>query len=112
MSNKHFITFANNIRLLAENNGMTNKECADRVGLKEATLSRYLTGAREPKVSSVLKVAEYFNVSVDWLLGVNGKQFDVFPEEVQDVVSLYALASEDDRRVIRMILSKYKEQEE
>ena len=58
----------------------------------------------------IVRIAEYFNVSLDWLVGINGEKFDVLPADIQDVVYLYSLASEDDRRVIRVLLSKYKKE--
>lgn len=34
------------------------------------TISRYETGEREPGISELIKIARYFNVSVDYLLGI------------------------------------------
>ena len=103
-----FSMFSNNLRMLIESRGMTaGKFCLD-IGIPTATISRYISGDREPKFSYIVKIAEYFNVSIDWLVGRSGEKFDMLPADIQDVVSLYSLASEDDRRVIRMLLSKYK----
>lgn len=103
-----FSTFSNNLRLLLESRGMTAQSFAEEVGIRAASISRYLGGKREPVTSNVITIAEYFGVSVDWLLGVNGEKFDVLPQNIQDVVFLYSLASEDDRRVIQAVLSKYR----
>lgn len=32
------------------------------------TISRYETGEREPGIAELIKIADYFNVSVDYLL--------------------------------------------
>ena len=32
------------------------------------TISRYETGEREPGINELIKIADYFNVSVDYLL--------------------------------------------
>ncbi len=34
------------------------------------TISRYETGEREPGISELIKIAKYFNVSVDYLLEI------------------------------------------
>ena len=102
-----YTTFKNNLRLLIESHGMSVQVFSEKVGIPHATLSRYLSGEREPKLSFVLKICEYFNVSLDWILGINGEKFDVLPADIQEVVSLYSIASPDDRRVIRVVLSKY-----
>ena len=33
------------------------------------TISRYETGEREPDIEALIKIANYFDVSVDYLLG-------------------------------------------
>ena len=37
------------------------------------TISRYETGTREPSISELVRIADYFNVSVDYLLGRTDK---------------------------------------
>lgn len=75
------------------------------------TLSRYLAGKRTPDLPYVVKISEYFNISIDWLLGLNGEKFDVMPPEIQEVALLYSVATKDDRRVVQAVLGKYKEAE-
>ena len=87
---------------------MSVKEFSEDIGIPHPTICRYLKEKREPKLSYVMRIVDYFNVSLDWLVGINGDKFDVLPADIQDVVSLYSLASEDDRRVIRVLLNKYK----
>ena len=102
--------FRENLRNLINVRGVTIKAFAEEVNASSATISRYLSGDRTPDLPYVVKIAEYFNVSIDWLLGINGDKFDVMPKEVQEVASLYSLASPDDRRVVQAVLGKYKEQ--
>lgn len=33
------------------------------------TISRYETGQREPGISELIQIADYFNVSIDYLVG-------------------------------------------
>jgi transcriptional regulator with XRE-family HTH domain len=83
------------------------KEVANDINIAPASLSRYLSGKRDPDLEYVVRMSEYFGVSIDWLLGVNGRKFDVLPPEIQEFAELYALASPDDRRVVKVILEKY-----
>ena len=39
------------------------------LGMSQNTISRYETGAREADYKTLLNFAEYFNVTVDYLLG-------------------------------------------
>ena len=102
--------FRENLRNLINVRGITIKAFAAEIDASAATISRYLSGDRTPDLPYVVKIADYFSVSIDWLLGINGDKFDVMPKEVQEVASLYSLSSPDDRRVIQAVLGKYKEQ--
>ena len=39
-----------------------------------STVSMYETGQREPSLDILIKIAEYFNVSIDYLLGVKDEK--------------------------------------
>ena len=39
------------------------------LNMKQNTISRYENGEREPGINELIKMADYFNVSVDYLLG-------------------------------------------
>ena len=39
------------------------------LGMSQNTISRYETGAREPSREELVAIADYFDVSVDFLLG-------------------------------------------
>ena len=38
------------------------------LNMSQNTISRYETGVREPSVADLIRIADYFNVSVDYLL--------------------------------------------
>ena len=54
---------------LINKNNINQKILASEIGITEATLSRNLNGIHEPKGEVILKIANYFNVSSDYLLG-------------------------------------------
>ncbi|MCR4692695.1 MAG: helix-turn-helix domain-containing protein [Firmicutes bacterium] len=39
------------------------------LNMSQNTISRYETGEREPSISDLIRIADYFGVSVDYLLG-------------------------------------------
>ena len=51
--------------------GLTLKELGEQLGLAESTIHRYETGKREPDIQTLIKIAQYFEVSVDELLGLD-----------------------------------------
>ncbi|NLL92294.1 MAG: helix-turn-helix domain-containing protein [Ruminococcaceae bacterium] len=54
---------------IREKRRITQTELADYLGVKRNTISRYETGDREPNNETLVRIAEYFDVSVDYLLG-------------------------------------------
>lgn len=104
--------FQSRLKQLMESRGLNNKALADAVNITTATLSRYLSGNRTPDLPYVVKLSEFFGVSIDWMLGINGDRYEVLPQEIQDVAYLYSLADSDDRRVVQAVLNKYKKVKE
>ncbi len=57
------------IQILLESRNMTRKQLAEASGLTEAAISRYITGARNPKSISLSAIAKALDVTTDELLG-------------------------------------------
>ena len=53
----------------------TQKELAERVGLTEAVISRYVSGDREPKPETIANIATALNTTSDYLLGIEKEEF-------------------------------------
>lgn len=56
------------LRELRKNCGLTMKELGAEIGVAESTISQYETGKRQPDYETLLKLGEFFGVSVDFLL--------------------------------------------
>lgn len=63
--------FRENLAYLMERHGRNQVEVAESIGATGPTISRYLSGNRKPTVKVVVKIAQFFNVTTDWLLGVS-----------------------------------------
>ena len=46
----------------------TKLKLAIDLNTNQNTISRYETGEREPGINELIKIADYFNVSIDYLL--------------------------------------------
>lgn len=100
-------TFALNLRRRAEQLGISNAEVARRAGLSDRRYGNYVSGVREPDLSTLVRIADVLGISVDELLGVNTTESKVrtVEEQFQDriAVALKALKSEDLQRIALMI---------
>lgn len=61
--------FHERLRALREDNDLTQEQLAETLHISRKTLSNYETGYRTPSIYLVVKIADYFNVSTDYLLG-------------------------------------------
>lgn len=55
--------------MLRKNKNVTQKEVANALNIPRGTYAHYELGKRSPDHSMLLNLAEYFNVSTDYLLG-------------------------------------------
>lgn len=62
-------TFAERIKELRTSKGYTHKQLADYLGIAESTVSMWEIGKRSPTTKRLYKIADFFNVTVDYLTG-------------------------------------------
>ena len=62
--------FGRILALLRKQKGLSQKQVANDLGISQALLSHYEKGIRECGLSFLVKTAEYFEVSTDYLLGI------------------------------------------
>ena len=61
--------FAERLRSLIAKEKITQKDLADHLGISRATASKYVCGKNEPCFQHLVTIAQYFDVSTDYLLG-------------------------------------------
>ena len=65
-----FKKIPNRIGVLIENSGKTLKDISEEIGINYETLSAYKRQTRYPKKENAKKLADYFGVSLPYLLGI------------------------------------------
>lgn len=95
------------IKLRKELN-LTQEELAQKIGYTRTAISAWEIGRNEPSNADTIKLAEYFNVSTDYLLGKTnirnpGKQIDDILNEAMIGMSKedYEALSETQKKQIR-----------
>ena len=56
------------IKQLRLENNLTQEELAEKLGKAKSTISMYENGNREPDYETLEEIADYFNVSIEYLL--------------------------------------------
>ena len=57
------------IKQLREELGLTQKDVAQRLGLNPSAVNRWETGEKRPELPNLVKLADMFGVSLDYLVG-------------------------------------------
>ena len=65
------LEYGDRIAQLRERKGMTQEELAGSIGITRAALSHYEKNRREPDYKILSKIADYFKVSIDWIIRGN-----------------------------------------
>ncbi len=73
--------FQNIFKRLRLSCGLTQVEMAEKLGISRSTIGMYETGAREPDFETLEKIADFFNVDIDYLLGRTDKT-TLLPETI------------------------------
>ena len=79
--------FSKRLKELRLANGETQKELANAIEVGRTTISEYESGKIVPKQEGLLRIANHFNVSVDYLTGVSNTPA-IRKQNVSDLDSL------------------------
>jgi transcriptional regulator with XRE-family HTH domain len=79
--------FPRTLSLLRQEKRISQRTAAQELGVSQALLSHYENGVREPGLSFVVRAADYYSVSVDFLLGRTMARDGaaILPEELPDM---------------------------
>ena len=61
---------------LLKETGFTHKAFAQRIGVTEAVISRYISGEREPKPEVLANIATALHTTSDYLLGIETDEYN------------------------------------
>lgn len=101
--------FQNIFKRLRISAGLTQVEMASKLGISRSTIGMYETGAREPDFETLEKIADFFNVDTDYLLGRTNK-VAILPETAGRNYLGNKILTHKDERDIEKILDQTREQ--
>lgn len=84
------IKFGERIRIVRKNAGCSQKEFCSLLDIPQSTLSAYETDRMQPTIVSLVNIATKFNVSLDWLCGIE-KNVSSFGTVGEALCAIYEL---------------------
>lgn len=63
--------FSKNLKYLRKKNNLSQNKLAKKLNVNQTTIARWEDKGREPTISSVFKIAKYFEISIDDLITID-----------------------------------------
>ena len=91
---------------LMDSHGYNLTDTAKLLNISLTSISRYFKD-RSPDIITLWRIADKFNVTIDWLVGRSNDTVSTLPPKAQKFAEKYSAATESDQLVIDTILQKY-----
>lgn len=65
----HFLCFSERLKELRTSSGLTMEQLGKNIGSTRGTIGNLENGNKKPSLDMLIKLADYFDVSVDYLIG-------------------------------------------
>lgn len=104
-------TFSDRLKLTIEKRGTTQRWVAEQAGVRESTISRYISEQNAPAILDILAgICKALNVSSDYLIGLTNiptKTETGESEEVLRLVRCFERMLPEDKAVLWALCNKY-----
>lgn len=105
-----------NLRILRESANISQKQLADAVGVSQQSINKYENHKIEPDIETLIRISDYFNTSVDYLIGhidsTDDPENPLSPplsKSERDLISGYRRLNKSKKDSIHFIISCYNE---
>lgn len=98
------------LRELRKSKNLSVKQLSELIGIQERSIYLYENGKQEPNYETLLKLADFFDVSIDYLLGRTDESEQTkkpaigelleLSKNKQEILSLLDQVSEDNREMV------------
>ena len=102
------MNFASRLKDLRVARGLSQRELADKISVSCAAIGLYETGKRFPRRDQLEDIADYFNVSIDYLTGRDNVTERFLTTDELKVIDAYRSASDEIRNAVRAVLGVVK----
>lgn len=75
--------FANNLKLLRIEHGQTQTELAKVFNVAQRTIHAWENNLQEPSIDTIIKIAKFYNVSINYLYGLEEEDGRVIIQELE-----------------------------
>ncbi|MBH0340069.1 XRE family transcriptional regulator [Bacillus thuringiensis] len=105
--------FGQRLKDLRREKKLTQQDIADVLGIEKSNISRFESGKQSLSSENIIKTAKYFDVSVDYILGIsdyktiNKKKEEQIPKDVVELIKKINTLSPEKRQLIESLIDNF-----
>lgn len=105
--------FSTRLAQLREELGLTRKEVAEKLNIDQTTYGKYELSKRQPDYDTLQKIASFYNVSVDYLLGrtnvrnSNNNTDEDFPDDVKVLMRSVSKLTDKQKEIVKRLVQEF-----
>lgn len=107
-----------NLKLLRQKKGLSQQQLADIIGVSQQSVYKYEKQNVEPELSVLVSMADFFETSVDYLIGHSDichkiekvQPFELNSEEAK-IIRDYRKLSKSEKESIQLIIKNYRKKQ-
>lgn len=101
-----------NLKKLRNLHGISQQQLANVVGVSQQSINKYENQNVEPDISMLIKIADYFSTTVDYLIGrtesSNSTENIVLTHDEYLVISGYRFLNDEEKQIIKMVINNHR----
>lgn len=103
------------LKVLRNRRGTSQQQLADVIGVSQQSINKYENHDVEPDIATLKAIADYFDTSVDYLIGHTEYEWKIEPrsayeltKEEKDVVDGFRKMNTMEREIVKLIIKNHK----
>lgn len=102
--------FSERLKKLRKDTGLTQVDVAEKLGISQPAYASWERGVKKPTQENLVKIAQIFNVSIDYLVGNSEEKLD----ELDNIELLFRMNSkgltEEEKKIFKKELIEFMEE--
>lgn len=102
-----------NLKLLRERRGISQNTLALAIGVSQQSINKYENHNIEPDIETLIRIADYFNTSVDFVIGhssirnINSVDSGNLSEAEQILIENYRTLNDKQKNAVSIVMESY-----
>ena len=103
-----------NLKALRDEGGISQRQLAEAIGVSQQSINKYENHNIEPDIGTLIRIADYFNTSVDYLVGHTDNRRKIEPvrtyelnTQEQQLIDAYRKLNQKQKAAIAAVTDSY-----